>query len=88
MLVGAIIAYVKRDELVGTPFASHMTSAIRTFWVSLIASLIGVTLAWFWIIWTGFVILIAFWIWLLFRVIRGLVRAIDRQPIADPSGWL
>ena len=88
LLVGAIIAYVKRDELADTPFATHMTSAICTFWVSLIATVIGVALAWFWIIWTGFLILIAFWIWLLFRTIRGLVRAIDNQPIADPTGWL
>ena len=26
--------------------------------------------------------------WILFRVIRGLIRAIDGQPIADPAGWL
>jgi uncharacterized membrane protein len=87
LLVGVIIAYVKRDELVGTPFASHMTSAIRTFWASLIASVIGVVILWVWI-WMGFLVLIALWIWLLFRVIRGLVRAIDSQPIADPTGWL
>jgi uncharacterized membrane protein len=87
MLVGVIIAYVKRDELAGTPFASHMTSAIRTFWASLAASVIGVALAWIWV-WIGFLILIALWIWLLYRVIRGLVRAIDRQPIGDPTGWL
>jgi uncharacterized membrane protein len=87
MLVGVIIAYVKRDELVGTPFASHMTSAIRTFWASLVASVIGIliVLAKFWI---GILILIALWIWLLYRVIRGIVRAIDRQPIEDPTGWL
>jgi uncharacterized membrane protein len=84
MLVGVIIAYVKRDELAGTPFASHMTSAIRTFWISLVASVIGLALA---VIWIGFVVLIALWIWLLFRVIRGLVRAIDSQPIEDPTGW-
>jgi len=85
MLVGVIIAYIKRDELAGTPFASHMTSAIRTFWISLVVSVIGLLLS---VIYIGFLVLIVLWIWLLFRVIRGLVRAIDRQPIEDPTGWL
>jgi len=85
MLVGLIIAYVKRDELAGTPFASHMTSAIRTFWISLIVFAIGAALS---IIGVGIVILILLAVWHLFRVIRGIVRAIDRQPIDDPTGWL
>jgi len=85
MLVGVIIAYIKRDELAGTPFASHMTSAIRTFWISLIVGVIGVVLAFVGI---GFIILGLLALWQLFRAIRGLVRAIDGAPIADPTGWL
>ena len=85
MLVGLIIAYVKREELAGTPYASHMTSAIRTFWILLIVSIIGFALTFVGI---GIVILGLVGIWHLFRVIRGIVRAIDRQPIADPNGWL
>lgn len=85
MLVGLIIAYVKRDELAGTPFASHMTSAIRTFWIFVIVGVIGFALSFVGI---GLVILGLLGIWHLFRVIRGIVRAIDRQPIDDPTGWL
>ena len=85
MVVGLIIAYVKRDELAGTPFASHMTSAIRTFWISLIVFVIGAALS---IVGVGIVILILLAVWHLFRVIRGIVRAIDSQPIDDPTGWL
>jgi uncharacterized membrane protein len=36
----------------------------------------------------GFIILGLLCLWHLFRVIRGLIRAIDGQPIADPAGWL
>src|ERR1700687_1781293 len=85
MVVGLIIAYVKRDELAGTPFASHMTSAIRTFWISLIVFAIGAVLS---IVSVGIVILILLAVWHLFRVIRGIIRAIDSQPIDDPAGWL
>jgi uncharacterized membrane protein len=84
-IVGVIIAYVKRDDLAGTPFESHMTSAIRTFWISLIVGIIGFVLVFVGI---GFVILGLLMLWQLFRAIRGLVRALDGAPIADPTGWL
>jgi uncharacterized membrane protein len=85
MIVGLIIAYVKRGELAGTPFESHMTSAIRTFWISLIGGIIGLVLS---IVGIGIVILIALAVWQIFRVIRGIIRAIDGRPIEDPTGWL
>ena len=84
-IVALIIAYVKRGDLAGTPFESHMTSAIRTFWISLIVGVIGVVLAFVGI---GFIILGLLALWQLFRAIRGLVRALDGAPIADPTGWL
>jgi uncharacterized membrane protein len=84
-IIGVIIAYVKRGDLVGTPFESHMTSAIRTFWIGLIVGLIGIVLAFFLI---GFLVLGLLALWQLFRIVRGLVRALDGDPIADPTGWL
>ncbi len=84
-IVGVIIAYVKRGDLAGTPFESHMTSAIRTFWISLIVGIIGIVLAFVGI---GLIILVLLAVWQLFRAIRGLVRALDGAPIADPTGWL
>lgn len=85
MLVGVIIAYVKRDELAGTPFESHMVSAIRTFWISLIVFVIAMPLSFLGI---GLVMLALLAVWHLFRCIRGIVRAIDSRPIDDPTGWL
>ncbi|MEW6455021.1 MAG: DUF4870 domain-containing protein [Pseudomonadota bacterium] len=85
MIVAVIIAYVKRGDLVGTPFESHMTSAIRTFWISLLAGIAGVLLLFVGI---GFILLGLAALWQLFRVIRGLIRALDSRPIDDPEGWL
>jgi uncharacterized membrane protein len=62
-----------------------MTSAIRTFWISLIVFAIGFVLSF---IGVGIVILVVLAIWQLFRMIRGIVRAIDNRPIDDPTGWL
>lgn len=84
-IIGVIIAYLKRGELAATPFASHMTSAIRTFWIGLIGAIIGVVLSF---IGVGLIILGLVVIWQLFRIIRGLVRALDGRPIENPDGWL
>ncbi len=84
-IVALVIAYIKRGDLAGTPFESHMTLAIRTFWISLIVGLIGVVLAFVLI---GFLVLGLLALWNLFRVIRGLVYAFDGKPIADATGWL
>ena len=83
-IAGLIIAYVKRDDLVGTPYASHMTSAIRTFWISLIVGIIGAITT---ILLIGFLILGVLALWQLFRVIRGMIKAVDGQPIDNPESW-
>ena len=43
-LIGLILAYVKRGELAGTPYESHMTYAIRTFWIALLGVIVGTVL--------------------------------------------
>jgi uncharacterized membrane protein len=79
-----IIAYIKRPDFAGTPYHSHMTSAIRTFWISIIIGIIGGVLSF---IGVGIIILIALAIWQIYRCVRGLVRAANGQPIDDPMSW-
>ena len=76
-LVGLVIAYMKRGDLAGTPFESHMRSAISTFWISLGVAIVGVITA---LALVGYVILFLLALWHLYRVIRGLVRAADGKP--------
>src|SRR5690348_4836322 len=83
LLVGVIIAYVKRGELAGTPYESHMTSAIRTFWISLIGGILGAITT---VVLIGFLILLALAVWQIFRVIRGMIKAAEGQPIDNPTG--
>jgi len=84
-VIGVIIAYIKRRDLAGTPYETHMTSAIRTFWITLIVGIVGFVLL---IVGIGLLVLGLLVLWHLFRVIRGLIFAIDGRPIADPTGWL
>jgi uncharacterized membrane protein len=61
-----------------------MTSAIRTFWISIIIGIIGGVLSF---VIVGIFLLIALAIWQIFRCVRGLVRAVNGQPIDDPESW-
>jgi uncharacterized membrane protein len=83
-IAGLIIAYIKRDELAGTPFGSHMIYAIRTFWIGLLGFAIAFVLVF---VVVGIPLLFAVGIWVLCRSIRGLVCAIDSRPISDPRSW-
>ena len=85
IIAGLVIAYMKRPQFAGTPYESHMTSAIRTFWIGLIGAIISGVLIF---VLVGIPMLIALAIWTIFRCVRGLVRAINGQPIENPTGWL
>ena len=85
IIAGLIIAYMKRPQFAGTPYESHMTSAIRTFWIALVCSIISIILMF---VLVGIPLLILLAIWTIFRCVRGLVRAINGQPIDNPTGWL
>jgi len=85
-LIGVIVAYVKRSESRGTWVESHMTWLIRTFWWSTVWALIGwallVLLA---IVLIGFALGPLIWaitaIWVLYRVIKGVVYFKDQRAI-------
>lgn len=76
-IVGVIMAYVCRDDAVGTPFASHFENAIQIFWVFFGVMLVAVPLCFLVI---GIPMVIALYIWVLYKVIRGLIRVVDDRP--------
>lgn len=74
--IGLVIAYLKRADAAGTPWASHFDNMIALFWVTIIVSLVAIATLFFYI---GFVIAVVLYAWYLYRVIRGLVRAFDNR---------
>ena len=82
-LIGVIMAYVERNEMVNTPFEDHMTFLIRTFWIGLIASVIGIITT---PIIIGFLIMPLVFVWYTYRCIVGFIKFNDKKPI-DPLGW-
>ena len=84
-VVGVILNYLKRDEVKGTWLESHFTWQIRTFWIGLIASLIGFILIFVLI---GFFILAATLVWTIYRVIKGYLLLDAEKPIENPSALI
>ena len=82
-LIAIIINYVKRDDVVGTPYEAHFEWQIRTFWRALIAYVIGIALL---VVGVGFLVLGAVWIWTLYRIIKGWLYLNDNKTL-DPQAW-
>jgi uncharacterized membrane protein len=83
-IIAVIINYVKRSEVRGTWLDSHFRWQIRTFWFGLlwvmlcgvfvVATLgIGLLIAWLPLALVG--------VWFVYRILRGWLRLIDRQPM-------
>jgi uncharacterized membrane protein len=83
-LVGVILAYVKRNDLRGTIWESHLDFAIRTFWIGVLGVFVGIVLT---LVLIGVLILWAVGLWVLVRVVYGLVQAAGDKPIANPQTW-
>ncbi|OBW96373.1 hypothetical protein QV08_09260 [Gallibacterium salpingitidis] len=84
-IVGVVIAYIFRDDARGSILESHFTYQIRTFWIGLLYSFIGVVLS---LIFIGYFILLFTLIWLLVRSIKGLRALGKEQPILNEKTWL
>jgi uncharacterized membrane protein len=85
-IVGVILAYVKRDDARGSWVESHCAWLIRTFWWSLLWSVIVVAVgAVLMLVLIGFVLLplglAAVSIWVIYRVVRGYLAFKDSQPL-------
>jgi uncharacterized membrane protein len=84
-IIAVIINYVKRADARGTYLETHFRWQIRTFWYAalwlLLALLLAVTF-----IGIPLAILIAWCagLWVLYRIVRGWLRLMDREPMPLP----
>lgn len=78
-LVAIIINYIKRDEVRGTYLESHFDWQIRTFWWGLVGVVLSFLLM---AILVGFVTIVIVSVWILYRLIKGLLALNDGKAIA------
>lgn len=81
-IIAVILNYAKRGAVRGTYLESHFAWQIRTFWFSLLwvviagvlfITVIGIPIAWVMVFFIG--------AWLLYRMLRGILRLMDNRPI-------
>jgi uncharacterized membrane protein len=77
-LVAVIINYVKQDDMKGTWLESHFRWQIRTFWFSLLWSIVGFITSF---IVFGYVILAINVVWVIYRIAKGWIRLTDEKEI-------
>ncbi|WGF89044.1 GYF domain-containing protein [Marinivivus vitaminiproducens] len=84
-IVGVMIAYVRKDTAIGMELESHYDWQIRTFWWGLVFFLLSfITTP----VLIGIPAMAVTWIWFTYRVIKGWVRLMKREPIDDPTGLI
>lgn len=69
ILIGAIWAMVKKKSSRNTVYHGHYVNATRSFWWSLFWTVIGIILT---PIFIGYLVFAATWLWVLYRLVRGL----------------
>lgn len=81
-LAGVIVNYVKLDDVRGTWIEPHFRWQIRTFWLGLLWTVIGIVTT---MIIVGWFILLAVAIWLIFRIVKGALALNEGK--APQPGW-
>ncbi len=78
LFAGVIINYVRRDDVQGTWLESHFRWQIRTFWFSLLWTVVGIATVIFMI---GWGVLFAASLWLIYRIVRGWLYLSEKRPM-------
>ena len=84
-IAGVILAYVVRKDAPEW-LQSHFTFQIRTFWIGLVACIVGALTVW--VFGLGFLILLAAGLWFLVRAVAGLGQLLNNKPYPNPQSWL
>ena len=97
-IVGVIMSYVLRQN--AQPWArTHYDFQIRTFWIALVACLIGIAVALvsiplmlvligFALLWLDGLFFVAIMIWFVVRCVIGLIHAAETRPYPRPQAWI
>jgi uncharacterized membrane protein len=82
-IIGVVLAYLNRGKAGGF-VETHYTWLIRTFWIGLLFSVISFVLA---IAFIGFLLMIAVAVWVIIRLVKGVMALNKNEPIPDPTTW-
>ncbi len=83
-LIGVVMAYINKDDAPEW-LKSHYQFQIRTFWIGILYTFIGIILSFVLI---GVLVLFFFVIWLIVRCVKGIKYLDQKEAPPDPTGWM
>jgi uncharacterized membrane protein len=87
-IIGVIMAHIKVSEA-DSLWRSHFVFQIRTFWLSVLAAIVGVVMCFTLILLpVGILLLSVLGFWVVVRSIVGLIKTSHGQPIPAPQSLL
>lgn len=84
ILIGLLIAYLKRKDARYTLYESHLQWAINTFWIGLIVGIVATILS---VVLIGIPIFILLALWFIYRIVKGWLRLMEERPIDHPGDF-
>ncbi len=83
-IIGVVMAYLSKDQAPDW-LKTHYNFLIRTFWMGLLYSFIGLLLM---IVLIGWIVLIATLIWMIIRCVKGLGYLGRSEPVPNYQTWM
>ena len=83
-LVGLIMAYVNKADAPEW-LQSHYQFIIRTFWIGLLYTVIGIILTFIVI---GFLVILFALVWMIIRCVKAMGLVDQGQPHPNPTSWM
>lgn len=83
-IIGVVIAYINKDDAPDW-VRTHYRFQIKTFWIGLLLLVVGSLLA---MIIIGWLVLLAWLVWLIIRSVKGMKYLGEGRPIPDPETWM
>lgn len=83
-IIGIVLAYINKNE---SPdwLRTHYQFQIRTFWISILYTVIGGILT---IVIVGYLVFLFWLIWFIVRCAKGLKYLNSNQAHPNPTGWM
>jgi len=80
-VAAVVLAYLKRDEMTATIYASHADWIVRTFWWGLLWVVLSALAT---VIFIGWITGLVAAVWMLYRLIKGwLALTAEEPPVAE-----
>ena len=83
-IIGVVIAYINKDEAPEW-LRSHYQFQIRTFWIGILYTFIGLLTS---IILIGWLVLLFTLIWFIIRCIKGIQTLDKKTAYPNPTTWM